>query len=334
MTLVDVTRSWSPAPTASSAVTWSNVWSTRAPTYAPSASTTPAARWGWLDTPRRRAPPRSTSASATSVTPRFVAAAVDGRRGRLPPRRADRDPLLLRRARIVRRDERPRHAQRPRGRAPARRAARRPHLDQRGLRHARDAADHARRIRSTRSRPTPPPRSRPISSPMAYHRSFDVPVVVLRPFNTYGPRQSVRAVLPTMHRASCCAAATEIRLGRLDPRRDLTFVADTVDGFVRAAHDHRHRRPDHPARAPVGPNRSATSSCSPLGCTDSAAVPVEDPSGCAPTRSEVHVLQSDPSLAIELLGWQADDLVSRTASPARSTGCRANPEAEIDRVQL
>ena len=69
---------------------------------------------------------------------------------------------------------------------------------------------------------------------LAYHRSFGLPVVVLRPFNTYGPRQSDRAVLPTMLR-QLLAGREEIRLGRLDPRRDLTYVADTVDGFIRAA---------------------------------------------------------------------------------------------------
>ena len=69
---------------------------------------------------------------------------------------------------------------------------------------------------------------------LSYHRSFEVPVVVLRPFNTYGPRQSVRAVLPTIL-TQLIAGRTEIQLGRLDPRRDLTFVSDTVEGFIRAS---------------------------------------------------------------------------------------------------
>src|SRR6185436_838542 len=59
----------------------------------------------------------------------------------------------------------------------------------------------------------------------AYHRSFGVPVVTLRPFNTSGPRQSTRAVLPTII-VQLLAGKTEIVLGRLDPRRDLTFVSD------------------------------------------------------------------------------------------------------------
>src|SRR3972149_10855567 len=67
----------------------------------------------------------------------------------------------------------------------------------------------------------------------AYHCSFGTPVVTLRPFNTYGPRQSTRAVLPTML-AQLIAGSTEIQMGRLDPRRDLTYVSDTVEGFVKA----------------------------------------------------------------------------------------------------
>ena len=82
-------------------------------------------------------------------------------------------------------------------------------------------------------------------------------MVVLRPFNTYGPRQSERAVLPTMLR-QLLAGQREIRLGRLDTRRDLTFVADTVDGFVRAATAAGHRRADDPARHRPDRERSAT----------------------------------------------------------------------------
>lgn len=68
----------------------------------------------------------------------------------------------------------------------------------------------------------------------AYARSFGVPVVTLRPFNTFGSRQSARAVTPTIL-GQLLAGAREVRLGNLEPRRDSTFVADTVDGFVRMA---------------------------------------------------------------------------------------------------
>jgi dTDP-glucose 4,6-dehydratase len=63
----------------------------------------------------------------------------------------------------------------------------------------------------------------------SFYRSFDLPVVTVRPFNTYGPRQSARAVIPTI----ITQALTQdvVRLGNLDARRDLTYVADTVAGF-------------------------------------------------------------------------------------------------------
>ncbi len=82
---------------------------------------------------------------------------------------------------------------------------------------------------------------------LAFHRTYGLPVTVLRPFNTYGPRQSDRAVLPTMIR-QLLAGQAEIRLGRLDTRRDLTFVSDTVDGFVRTATTAAPRRLHDPAR--------------------------------------------------------------------------------------
>jgi dTDP-glucose 4,6-dehydratase len=67
----------------------------------------------------------------------------------------------------------------------------------------------------------------------SYHLSFRVPVVTLRPFNTYGPRQSLRAVVPTI--ISQALAGGPVRLGALTPRRDLTFVSDTIEGFLCAA---------------------------------------------------------------------------------------------------
>jgi UDP-glucose 4-epimerase len=65
----------------------------------------------------------------------------------------------------------------------------------------------------------------------SYVCSFDVPAVTLRPFNTYGPRQSGRAVIPTVI-SQIAAGRREIRLGALDPTRDFNFVADTVEAFV------------------------------------------------------------------------------------------------------
>ena len=67
----------------------------------------------------------------------------------------------------------------------------------------------------------------------SFYRSFNVPVVTLRPFNTFGPRQSARAVIPTI--ISQTLTRDEVHLGSLDTWRDFTFVTDTANGFIRIA---------------------------------------------------------------------------------------------------
>jgi dTDP-glucose 4,6-dehydratase len=64
----------------------------------------------------------------------------------------------------------------------------------------------------------------------SYHRAFGLPVTILRPFNTFGPRQSARAIIPTI--ISQALSRPKIKLGSLDPRRDLTYVKDTARGFL------------------------------------------------------------------------------------------------------
>jgi NAD dependent epimerase/dehydratase len=68
----------------------------------------------------------------------------------------------------------------------------------------------------------------------SFFRSFETPVIIARPFNTYGPRQSARAVIPTVV-TQLLSGATSLRLGSLSPTRDFNFVADTVDGFIALA---------------------------------------------------------------------------------------------------
>ena len=68
---------------------------------------------------------------------------------------------------------------------------------------------------------------------ISFHKSFNLPVVIVRPFNTFGPRQSARAVIPTII-TQILAGCKKIKLGSLDPTRDLTYVEDTVKGFIKA----------------------------------------------------------------------------------------------------
>jgi nucleoside-diphosphate-sugar epimerase len=67
----------------------------------------------------------------------------------------------------------------------------------------------------------------------SYFRSFDTPVVTLRPFNTFGPRQSTRAIIPTI--ISQALECDVVSLGSVVPQRDMTFVSDTAEGFILAA---------------------------------------------------------------------------------------------------
>lgn len=139
---------------------------------------------------------------------------------------------------------------------------------------------------------------------ISYQRSFGVPVTVLRPFNTYGPRQSTRAVLPTILR-QLLEGRTSIELGRLDTRRDLTFVSDTVSGFVRAA----LAEGIVGETIQLGTGRAVSigelfeASCRALGVKASAVV---DPKRLRPDASEVEVLESDPALALQLLDWRPE----------------------------
>lgn len=72
----------------------------------------------------------------------------------------------------------------------------------------------------------------------SFFRSFELPVTIVRPFNTYGPRQSARAVIPTII-AQLLSGATEIKLGSLHPTRDFNYVKDTARGFIALAESDR-----------------------------------------------------------------------------------------------
>lgn len=69
------------------------------------------------------------------------------------------------------------------------------------------------------------------SMAMSFHRAFDLPVTIARPFNTYGPRQSARAIIPTII-TQVVSGKNELKLGDLTPTRDLNFVLDTCRGFI------------------------------------------------------------------------------------------------------
>jgi NAD dependent epimerase/dehydratase len=136
----------------------------------------------------------------------------------------------------------------------------------------------------------------------SFHLSFGVPVVTIRPFNTYGPRQSMRAVIPTV--AVQALRGDVVRLGSLSPTRDLNFVTDTVDGFVRAG-----RTPGIDGRV-MNLARDEETSIGDLAQKIVAivgrSVRIEaDETRLRPAASEVQRLRGDASLAKELLGWSS-----------------------------
>lgn len=163
---------------------------------------------------------------------------------------------------------------------------------------------------------------------LSYHRSFGLPVTVLRPFNTYGPRQSARAVLPTIL-TQLIAGRTEVELGRTDTRRDLTYVTDTVDGFIRASH-----RPGLDGKTiQLGTGRAVSIQeifDLAVQATGTAATVKLDPRRLRPDASEVLVLQSCPDTARELLGWEPtvslEDGIRRTADWLRDNMAAYRPD--------
>jgi UDP-glucose 4-epimerase len=162
----------------------------------------------------------------------------------------------------------------------------------------------------------------------AYFRSFEVPVVVLRPFNTYGPRQSARAVIPTIL-TQLLQGKRKISLGSLTPKRDLTYVADTVRGFLAAGSVPNVEGME----IQLGTGRTDSvadvfkAACAALGVEATVEQQAER---VRPDKSEVLVLQSDPSLAQQLLGWKAEvsleEGLARSATFIRDNLSRYRPD--------
>jgi NAD dependent epimerase/dehydratase len=138
----------------------------------------------------------------------------------------------------------------------------------------------------------------------SYYRSFDLPVVTLRPFNTYGPRQSARAIIPTVL-AQAFRGAKKIELGNLAPQRDLTFVTDTARAFVLAATAKGiEGETIHFGQGSAISVRELAELC--LEVAGRAATIASVSHRSRPEKSEVGLLVSDSSRAKELLGWSPE----------------------------
>lgn len=134
----------------------------------------------------------------------------------------------------------------------------------------------------------------------SYFLSFDVPVVTVRPFNTFGPRQSPRAILPSI--VLQALTGDSIRVGSLDPVRDLTYVSDTVNGFLLAGMaegvDGETINLGTGTGYTIGELVEKT--CEVVGRKPEV---VTDPSRIRPAASEVMQLVASNNLAREKLGW-------------------------------
>lgn len=138
---------------------------------------------------------------------------------------------------------------------------------------------------------------------LSFHASFDVPVGILRPFNTYGPRQSARAVIPTI--ISQLANKSKVKLGSLSPTRDFSFVQDTANGFLAAAQ----------SDAIVGQTVNLGSGFE-ISIKETAETIaklmntklelVDDEQRVRPENSEVERLHASIEKAKTLLGWQPE----------------------------
>ncbi len=136
----------------------------------------------------------------------------------------------------------------------------------------------------------------------SFYCSFDFPAVIVRPFNTYGPRQSSRAVIPTI--ISQALTSNEIHLGSLDPVRDLTFVTDTAEGFIAAAE----------ADSSVHGNVINLGTGNSVSIGDLVRIiaeilgndfdVIEDKNRVRPEKSEVMTLISKNKKAKDLLNWE------------------------------
>lgn len=166
---------------------------------------------------------------------------------------------------------------------------------------------------------------------LSYHRSFDLPVAVARCFNVYGPHQSARAIVPTI--AAQALTTHRIRLGLLHPRRDLTFVQDTVAGMMAIAGS-----PDTVGEVwqlGTGTDVSVGELVAQIGeLTGAQLEVVHDTQRVRPGTSEVDRLLCDPSSTTAATGWRpATDL--RTGLARTVEWVAANlPRFDTDRYTI
>jgi dTDP-glucose 4,6-dehydratase len=139
---------------------------------------------------------------------------------------------------------------------------------------------------------------------MSFYTSFNTPVVVLRPFNTYGPRQSARAVIPTII-SQILNGVKDIKLGSVHPTRDFNFVSDTVRGFIAAMNSEKAIGEviNIGSSFEISVGDTANTIANVIG--KEINIITED-QRLRPIKSEVERLFADNNKAKELMGWQPE----------------------------
>ena len=137
---------------------------------------------------------------------------------------------------------------------------------------------------------------------LSFYRSFGTPVALIRPFNTYGPRQSARAVIPTII-TQLLNGKRKIKLGALSPTRDFNYVKDTVQGFISVMNSPKSIG----EVINIGSNFEVSIGDTAKIIAEAMDVEIEietDEVRLRPEKSEVNRLWADNSKAKELLGWE------------------------------
>ena len=135
----------------------------------------------------------------------------------------------------------------------------------------------------------------------AFHLSFGLPVVTVRPFNTFGPRQSARAVIPTI--ITQCLTGEVVELGSLSPSRDLNFVANIIDGYTLAAEV--NQAIGKTINLGSGREISVGDLAQLIGRLVRNSIKIEsDDERVRPCKSEVGRLLASYALAEKILGWK------------------------------
>jgi NAD dependent epimerase/dehydratase len=136
----------------------------------------------------------------------------------------------------------------------------------------------------------------------SFYSSFNLPIVTIRPFNTYGPRQSARAVIPTII-TQIANGAREIKLGSITPTRDFSYVKDTVAGFIAALQSEGGLG----EVINLGSNFEISINETAQLISDTMGISLEiisDENRLRPEKSEVERLWADTTKAKELLDWE------------------------------